>query len=229
MAQKIDDSWRLNLIPSSKRLSPIFSFEILNKNIELQQGMVSDIDSIGKTVWDGGIVLSKYFEKKFVDIFKDKNVLELGSGTGLAGITAGLLGAKITLTDYDDGVLDLLRINSAKYLQPHQFRVIKYSWGEKAIDLQGPFDYIIGSDIIYYHNLAPLLQQSLIELATDNTEIILANDPFSVIIQNNFFTSIEHVFTIEKIEIEEHHEIYRSEDISIFKLKKKINSNSNSN
>ena len=46
--------------------------------------------------WDGAIVLAKYLET-FPDTVRNKNVLELGAGTGVAGMAASLLGAKNVL------------------------------------------------------------------------------------------------------------------------------------
>jgi predicted nicotinamide N-methyase len=50
------------------------------------------------TVWDGGIVLSKYIEhhKGLGNLLlRGKRVVEIGSGTGIVGIVAAALGAQV--------------------------------------------------------------------------------------------------------------------------------------
>ena len=59
---------------------------------------------IGSTVWDAGIVLSKYFETTHQQLIKNKSILEIGSGTGLVGMVCLRLGAKAVL------FTDLLRL-----------------------------------------------------------------------------------------------------------------------
>lgn len=61
------------------------------KRIELQQGLVRGEATLGLTVWDGALVLSKYFELH-PNLVQGKYCIELGAGTGLVGIVMGLLG-----------------------------------------------------------------------------------------------------------------------------------------
>jgi hypothetical protein len=60
-----------------------------------------------------------------------RRVLELGSGVGLAGLACGAAAAEVTLTDYDDEVLDKLRshveLNSSR-LPAVKFRVARLDW-----------------------------------------------------------------------------------------------------
>lgn len=55
---------------------------------------------IGESLWNGSKVLSRWIMQN-PDYFKSKNILEVGSGVGLAGLAAGLCGPKmVILTDY---------------------------------------------------------------------------------------------------------------------------------
>ena len=47
----------------------------------------------GLITWDGAIVLAKYIEIH-PDTVRNKSVLEVGAGTGVAGTAAALLGAR---------------------------------------------------------------------------------------------------------------------------------------
>lgn len=54
------------------------------------------------TVWDGALVLAYFFEKQNTPLFLGKNVLELGSGTGVLGLCVALLGPeRVYLTDLE--------------------------------------------------------------------------------------------------------------------------------
>lgn len=46
--------------------------------------------STGSSIWGGGLVLAREMETLGPTFFEGKHVLELGSGTGLGAITAGL-------------------------------------------------------------------------------------------------------------------------------------------
>lgn len=44
-------------------------------------------------------ILSNYLVQRDRSFLQDKTILELGSGTGLVGIVAAMLGAKVWVTD----------------------------------------------------------------------------------------------------------------------------------
>lgn len=65
----------------------------------------------GLITWDGAVVLGKYLET-VPSFVLNKNVLELGAGTGLAGMAATLLGAKATLlTGSESPFISLINIS----------------------------------------------------------------------------------------------------------------------
>lgn len=66
---------------------------------------------IGATVWDAGIVLSKYFEKNYKSLIENKSILEIGSGTGLVGMISIKLGANALLFTDKDCAIPLLNKN----------------------------------------------------------------------------------------------------------------------
>jgi ribosomal protein L11 methylase PrmA len=71
-------------------------------------------------VWEGDVVLTKFMAQDLPrDYWKGKNVLELGAGTGLAGMVVSILGAeRVAITDGDERVLELARRNIAANLLP---------------------------------------------------------------------------------------------------------------
>jgi predicted nicotinamide N-methyase len=66
---------------------------------------------IGEALWNGSITLSDWMVINR-HLFKDKSVLEVGSGIGLAGIVCSACGAKqVILTDYKEKVMQLIAKN----------------------------------------------------------------------------------------------------------------------
>ena len=124
----------------------------------------------GGHFWDGAYVLAEALVVSPPDALRRNeacSVLELGAGAGLTGIFVGLEheSTKVTLTDGDDGVLDLLRKNCHR--NRVQARVAKLVWqadkgdsntqSEEAWhpsckegddDLQEKFDVIIAAEAV---------------------------------------------------------------------------------
>jgi predicted nicotinamide N-methyase len=91
-------------------------------------------------------------------------VLELGCGMGLPGITAGLHGAEVLLTDYVPRSLDFAGRNARMNgLSEDRVRCLPLDW-ENPGDLT-PFDIVVGAEIVYdyFHHgsLVRLLEQAV--------------------------------------------------------------------
>ncbi|TFJ85459.1 hypothetical protein NSK_002969 [Nannochloropsis salina CCMP1776] len=113
--------------------------------------------------WDAAVAMHHFFQKEFPPgHFQGARVLELGSGTGLVGITLTLLGAQVVLTDLP-AFLPLLRNNVTTSLSslsasdtaclPHPILpplIEPLTWGQSLpLPSRRPYDYVIGSDITY--------------------------------------------------------------------------------
>ncbi|KAI8542613.1 hypothetical protein RHMOL_Rhmol08G0151000 [Rhododendron molle] len=106
----------------------------------------------GAVLWDSGVVLGKFLEhavESGMMLLRGKKVVELGSGCGLVGCIAALLGAKVTLTDLPDR-LRLLRKNIETNLYGDvrgSAAVSELIWGEEPdtelIDPSPDFDAIL--------------------------------------------------------------------------------------
>ncbi|KAI4341554.1 hypothetical protein MLD38_026266 [Melastoma candidum] len=138
----------------------------------------------GAVMWDSGVVLGKFLEHA-VDsgmlILLGKKVVELGSGCGLVGCIAALLGANVILTDLPDR-LRLLKKNIETNLNNADVRgsaiVRELTWGyDPDPDMVEPLpDYVIGSDVVYSEGAVNDLLETLLHLAGPQTTIIwLAN------------------------------------------------------
>ena len=79
----------------------------------------------------------------------------MGSGTGFLGVCVGLQqpSIKLTLTDLEQASLDICRENLQ--LNGVEARCAFYQWGRHSFGER--FDLVIGSDIIYGAESAPVI------------------------------------------------------------------------
>ncbi|WVZ14136.1 hypothetical protein V8G54_011702 [Vigna mungo] len=90
----------------------------------------------GAVMWDSGVVLGKFLEHS-VDsgmlVLQGKKIVELGSGCGLVGCIAALLGGEVVVTDLPDR-LRLLRKNIETNMKHVSLRgsitATELTWGE---------------------------------------------------------------------------------------------------
>uniref|UniRef100_A0A8C8HQH8 Uncharacterized protein n=1 Tax=Oncorhynchus tshawytscha TaxID=74940 RepID=A0A8C8HQH8_ONCTS len=126
--------------------------------------IVEAMDSHGGVIWPAALALCNYLETNtdVIDL-KGKQVLELGSGTGLVSIVASLLGAQVTATDLPD-VLSNLRYNllrNTRGRSKYTPEVTALSWGSE-VERTYPrsvyrYDYVLAADVVYHHDLEELL------------------------------------------------------------------------
>ncbi|MGC9022449.1 MAG: class I SAM-dependent methyltransferase, partial [Dissulfurimicrobium sp.] len=103
-----------------------------------------------------------------------RRILELGAGVGVAGIVAAAFGHCVTVTDFDDEILDFARVSAAVNGCEGVFQK-RLDWLEPDGSL-GKFEIIIGSEILFNSRFfAPLLKVFEIFLAP-NGVIYLSHD-----------------------------------------------------
>ncbi|XP_007421355.1 protein-lysine methyltransferase METTL21E-like [Python bivittatus] len=178
-------------------------------------------DSYGAVVWPSALVLCHFLETN-VKLYNmvDKNVIEIGAGTGLVSIVASLLGACVTSTDLPEllGNLQYNVLRNTKLKCKHEPQVKELVWG---VDLQknfprpsSQFDYILAADVVYHH---PYLEELLLtfdHLCMDNTTIIWAMQ-FRLENENQFVDQFKKLFYLEMISD------FPSLNITLFKAKRK--------
>lgn len=143
-------------------------------------------------------------------------VLELGSGPGLGGITAGLLGADVTFSDYVPEALRWAEANAGHNgLDPRHvdFRIVDW---ESPGDLES-FDLIIGSEILYdyfFHgSLISLLKQS----AASHGKVVLA-DRKRLVVQRFIGRVTQHGFRSREELVHVRTAGFPEQEISVFTL-----------
>jgi predicted nicotinamide N-methyase len=106
---------------------------------------------LGTRVWDACPVLGRWMELHSEQL-RGRHVLELGSGTGLAGLVAAAVGARVVLSDQEP-LMPLLRHNIELVRESFpqldaQARVI--AWGATARDSSQmeTIDLVVGSDLV---------------------------------------------------------------------------------
>jgi len=133
-------------------------------------------DTTGCRIWEAGYALADIVSKP--EAVRGKTVLELGSGTGVGGLSAAAAGAaSVLLTDGGETTLDLLKRNAVA--NGHNIAdVAQLRWGDGGdiaeVATRGPFDIIMGSDLLYDPESFPGLLKSLEALCTPGlTEVLL--------------------------------------------------------
>ena len=137
----------------------------------------------GGVIWDSGVILARYL-CQMPSLCKGKRVLELGSGTGVAGLTAAACGADfVLLTDLRIGV-DLLKENVQHNKLNDRVRVSALEWGNSThiqharnvlqeSNKRG-FDLILGSDVLYDSKQIGHLMSTVDALAAEGSDIFIA-------------------------------------------------------
>ncbi|KAF7211688.1 methyltransferase like 21e isoform X1 [Nothobranchius furzeri] len=172
---------------------------------DLEIRIKESTDLYGAVLWPSAMVLCHFLEANRDEYnLADRNVIELGAGTGLVTIVASLLGAKVTSTDLPD-VLGNLQYNVArntkgrcKYIP----LVTELIWGQE-VSQRFPcathcFDYILAADVVYAHPYLSELMDTFDYLCQDNTQILWAMR-FRLDPENSFVERFQQRFHLEEL------------------------------
>ncbi|TWU57151.1 class I SAM-dependent methyltransferase [Rubripirellula reticaptiva] len=132
------------------------------------------IDPFWAATWRAASGLDHYLER--IDL-SGMRVLELGCGTGHAGLAAAMRGANVVLTDGVNDPLMLVRMSTLAVAD--RCRVERLRFGLDRLD-DPKFPLILGSDVTYLRALWPELDQCLRDHLADGGEVLLS-DPFRFI------------------------------------------------
>ncbi|XP_020372073.1 EEF1A lysine methyltransferase 3-like [Rhincodon typus] len=128
-------------------------------------------------VWEAGVVFCRYFEKENVS-FTGNKVIELGSGTGIVGILATLLGGNVTVTG-QPAILRQINNNisiNVPFACRHRSKVCALTWGEDQNNFNTDYDVVMDSDIVYSSSSYTALVDALGHLCSQRTTIYLASE-----------------------------------------------------
>ncbi len=129
-----------------------------------------ELDPFWAATWRAAQGLDRFLARLELS---DVRVLELGCGSGQAGVGAAYRGARVTLTDAVGLALMVARLNAWPVRQRVAVRRLKWD----AAPLPGPrFPWIIGSDLVYDPSLFALLERcARLHLATSGR--LLLSEP----------------------------------------------------
>ncbi|CAN5858966.1 hypothetical protein BH11MYX2_BH11MYX2_05830 [soil metagenome] len=124
----------------------------------------------GIVLWPSAIALAHELVTRDV---RGKRILELGAGTGLPGIIAASLGARVVQTDRQNVALHVSKMNATRNQVVLDQRIADWTaWSET-----DAYDLIIGSDILYAEALHPHLRKIFASNLAPGGSVLIA-DPF---------------------------------------------------
>ncbi|XP_073140596.1 uncharacterized protein [Henckelia pumila] len=208
------------------------TFEALGHRLQFSQDPNSK--HLGTTVWDASMVLVKFLEKncrkgKFSPSkLKGKRVIELGAGCGVAGFGMALLGCDVITTDQTEVLPLLMRNverNTSRILQMNSdsdsfgsIEVAELNWGDadhiRAAD--PPFDYIIGTDVVYAEHLLEPLLQTLLSLSGPRTTILLGYELRSTNVHDRMLDLWKANFEVKAVPKAKMHAEYQHPSIQLY-------------
>ncbi|KAH9894211.1 putative methyltransferase-domain-containing protein [Cubamyces lactineus] len=169
----------------------------------------------GGIAWPAGEVLASYISRR--GSLDGKTVLELGSGTGLVGLVAGKLGARVWITDQAP-LLGIMKQNVSLNGLESCVSVMELNWGAPIpANLPRP-DLILAADCVYFEPAFPLLVKTLADLVKDSSTEVLFCYKKRRKADKRFFNLLKKEFTWEEVSDDPQREVYSKEAISLLRL-----------
>jgi predicted nicotinamide N-methyase len=106
-------------------------------------------------LWPSGIALAEALPVRLDGL----DVIELGCGLGVPSLVAAARGARVTAVDWATEAVDLLRENAER--NAIELRAVHADWS----GVEGPFDLVLGADLLYEERNGDALLEALPVLA----------------------------------------------------------------
>ncbi len=111
-------------------------------------------------LWPSGVALAKDIAGRALH---GARTLELGCGLALPSMAAVLAGARVLATDWSPAAVELARGNAER--NDIELDVLRCSWEEPEPILErGPWELVLGADLLYEHRNADALLRLLPQL-----------------------------------------------------------------
>lgn len=147
-------------------------------------------------LWPASIGLARWMRRTFE--FQGKRVLDLGCGVAVAGVTAAIAGAEVTMADYFHEALAFAGHNAALN-GVSDVRTLLLDWRDAGFCER--FDFVLGCDITYERrNHAPILDLLTRCLAPDGAACF--SDPGRVTLEPFVAAAGAHGFRVAREEMQ---------------------------
>jgi len=172
----LEDKYELEVIPitiAGKRLElqRIGNWDVFVRNLEKEGEAYIRKFPFWVKIWEASIVLVDHLAGTLPE--EEMEILEIGAGMGVTGLFLAALGHRVTITDYEDEALELLRINAERN-GLENVTVKKLDWNNP--QLQGKYDIICGSELVYKEtSVQPVMSLLQTYLRPEGT-VFLAHD-----------------------------------------------------
>ncbi|XP_039274165.2 protein N-lysine methyltransferase METTL21D-like [Styela clava] len=209
------------------------------------------VGDVGCVVWDAALVLAYYLQtQKARDHFvRNKNVIELGAGTGIVGLVAAACGAKLViLTDLPE-LLPLLQKNVVENQEvfkenDRNVNIFQLRWGNiddmnaivkntfiysKDNSIKHEFHCVLLADCVYYDEAVEPLAitiNHIIKTSLNDTIVLCCFEDRDTgnkqELQERFRYILSKKFKlkIHQVPYSDMHDEFRSPDIHIFRISK---------
>ena len=133
------------------------------------------------TLWPSGRGLARWLARRTGCVpgcLSGQVVVELGCGLALPSLVAARLGARVIATDRHPDVPGLLAANAARAEVAIEYRALDWRRADELVALReqcGPFDLVLGSDLLYEAELATTLGPALARLCGPRTRVLLVD------------------------------------------------------
>ena len=204
---------------------------LLNEHDEALEIYQTKVGSVGSWCWESAICLAEYCHDHMFDAFRQKRIVEIGSGTGIVGLQLAALGADVTLTDREEYV-DLLNYNIQKnqpfFTGSAQARTL--FWGDEFDQAENwwkDLDFIVVANCVYHSIELDDLVQTICNLCPEScsTSLLccyeLRNDGIRRLVDEFHQKLIEKNFTVTSVEQKDLRVKYQNDYNAIVKCQRK--------
>jgi predicted nicotinamide N-methyase len=173
-------------------------YRVANPDVLLQKAALNnvqpaeDLDPFWAATWRAAIGLDQFLQRLSL---REVRVLELGCGSGQAGVGAAAQHAQVTMTDAVGLALMVAKLNAWSLRDRIHFQRLR--WTLDQLD-QAPFPIVIGSDLVYDPSLFELLDVCARQHLADGGRMYLSEphrhtgDRFSKWIRQAGWQTTEH-------------------------------------